>query len=160
MVLAPPKDISSYYSSSCRSLILWFLLSFHTIVPLPKTISSFIFIFSATRHTVFWMSFPSWTVWVWLSLYVCQVMSFWRNQSPMPSWFPSITQNDNHTPFCHYWTRETHLQPGQSLQRDCVLMFVIVNQATFTLKGQGCLSKVDYFGILLCFTRTSAFFTK
>lgn len=159
-VLAPLEGISSYYSSSFRTLILWLLLSFHTIVPLPKNISSFISIFLVTSHIVFWMSSPDWTVWVWSILYFSQVMSFWRNQSPMPSWFPSITQNDNHTPYCHYWTKETHLQPGQSLQRDYVLMFVIVNQASFPLKGQSCLSKVESFGTLLCSTRASAFFTK
>ena len=158
-VLAPLVDISSYYSSSFRSLILWLLLNFHIIVPLPKNIS-FISIFLATSHIVFWVSSPGWTVLIWLILYLCQVMSFWRNQSPMPSWFPSITQNDNCTPYCHCWTRETHLQPGQSLQRDYVLMCVTVNQAAFPLKGQSCLSKVDYFGTLLCSTRASASLTK
>lgn len=153
------KMFSYYFSSSFRGLVLHHLPSFHTVVSLQKK-SPHLFLYYWHLVILCLKCLPQIGLFVMVNSVTLPSPFFLKEpRSCMPSWFPSIAQNDNHIPDSHYPVGETHLQPGQSPQSDYVLTFITANQATRPMKGQDCLSKVNYFRTLLCSTRASAFLT-
>lgn len=148
-VVASLKDSFYCLSSSSRSLALWFFPSFHIILFWPKKkVPSCKSKFLATSHTTFLMPSLRGTVFV---LCLCQATSFWGNQSPIPSWFSPVAQNDSHTPYCHCWARSTFIT-----WRGYALVFVTAKQASFWEDRLIC-QKRDVIGTWLGSTRALSF---
>lgn len=104
------------------------------------------------------MSSSNWTILVWSVLSLCQATSFWKNECPTISWFSSIAWNDSHIPCCHCWlSKETHLQPRQSLPRDLHWCFSLQNKPPFPWKDRIICQKALFGNIIAFHQRPSSF---